>query len=529
LPLAGGQLPQIFPQAKAPGEASVWQIEPFELPDDLRLEDSRLYRLVFVDAQGLVIRNQTPYLPALRFFIGPPDRSMSRAAAQEAELLRHIENPIERSRRARELLDLSVVRRQQKAAAAAHRQARLVNEDAKQANETAKQASETIKQQAAALAEQKQREAEAAAYNREKWLVPLLSVAIPVAGALGIWLGPSIQEQLKSLVERVQQPALTEQEESARLQEWTALLKALPPQVLARTLGAPAQPPRDDGTKPSDGTTGAVSSPAPSMPVSAPAGVKLVPEMPSTPEHRIEAIQQPEPAALPSGSLAPVPSLSAESRTIAPPDPSSPPSHTKEPQAAASAAVKPNGSSPAACSSCIPDCSPPLSPEELKLLCDIVLDAEKAALLIRKIWCLRAQRDGTTLPNEPVLQLSRDEGEQIRRLAKDERLLQAGAQLYVAFGDLCAVDINRLFDLPPPFPSLQPERAQKAWQFISPANRQVYAGALWKRWLVLHQGKPAPALPSTDLLPKEQQQIRKFLCDMRILFWVKHRASSPPI
>lgn len=66
--------PRVVPDANVKGSPSFWRLRPFELPDDIRLRSGKLYRLLWVDARGTLVppvRNRQ--LPALRFFLGPPD------------------------------------------------------------------------------------------------------------------------------------------------------------------------------------------------------------------------------------------------------------------------------------------------------------------------------------------------------------------------------------------------------------------------------------------------------------------------
>jgi hypothetical protein len=66
--------PRVVPDPNVMGSPSFWRLRPFELPDDPRLRAGKLYRLLWVDAQGaLVPPVGNCHLPALRFFLGPPD------------------------------------------------------------------------------------------------------------------------------------------------------------------------------------------------------------------------------------------------------------------------------------------------------------------------------------------------------------------------------------------------------------------------------------------------------------------------
>ncbi len=85
--------PRVVPDADVMGSPSFWRLRPFELPDDIRLRSGKRYRLLWVDAQGARVPPMgCRSLPALRFFLGPPDevrvvkcvgRSSGRAAAKK--------------------------------------------------------------------------------------------------------------------------------------------------------------------------------------------------------------------------------------------------------------------------------------------------------------------------------------------------------------------------------------------------------------------------------------------------------------
>ncbi len=66
--------PRIIPSADASGALRYYRLDPFELPDDLRLQDGHSYRILWVDSQGQPLAPKgTQSLPALYVFLGPPD------------------------------------------------------------------------------------------------------------------------------------------------------------------------------------------------------------------------------------------------------------------------------------------------------------------------------------------------------------------------------------------------------------------------------------------------------------------------
>lgn len=75
--------PRIIPSPDASGALRYYRLNPFELPDDLRLQDGHTYRILWVDSQGQPLAPKgTQSLPALHVFLGPPD---AESTAQEVQ------------------------------------------------------------------------------------------------------------------------------------------------------------------------------------------------------------------------------------------------------------------------------------------------------------------------------------------------------------------------------------------------------------------------------------------------------------
>lgn len=107
--------PQIAPAPDASGALRCWRLDPFQLPDDVRLRDGQLYRILWVDQHGGPIPPLgTRQLPALRFFLGPPESRAARQQRRIETLLRHVSDPAERSRHAAELARLQLETLQQR-------------------------------------------------------------------------------------------------------------------------------------------------------------------------------------------------------------------------------------------------------------------------------------------------------------------------------------------------------------------------------------------------------------------------------
>lgn len=66
--------PRILPDPAPDGAMRFWRLLPFELPDDIRLRDGMVYRLLWVNEQGgHVGPGGNSSLPGLHFFLGPAE------------------------------------------------------------------------------------------------------------------------------------------------------------------------------------------------------------------------------------------------------------------------------------------------------------------------------------------------------------------------------------------------------------------------------------------------------------------------
>jgi hypothetical protein len=93
-PLGTRSMPKIAPTPDASGGLLFWRLAPFQIPDDIYIQDGHSYRLLWVDAQGRLIPPQhTTHLPALHAFLGPPDPEPSAEDAEYEAILRNVTDP----------------------------------------------------------------------------------------------------------------------------------------------------------------------------------------------------------------------------------------------------------------------------------------------------------------------------------------------------------------------------------------------------------------------------------------------------
>ncbi len=85
--------PKIVPVPDSQGGVRYWRLAPFEIPDDIRLQDGLSYRVLWVDGAGQPLAPTTPYVPSLSFFLGPPDSEQDKEDAAYAAILRDVSDP----------------------------------------------------------------------------------------------------------------------------------------------------------------------------------------------------------------------------------------------------------------------------------------------------------------------------------------------------------------------------------------------------------------------------------------------------
>lgn len=134
------ETPKIAPAPDASGGIAYWTLSPFQLPDDIRLQDGHTYRLLWVDSQGQPLPpHGAAHLPALHVFLGPPDEESADTTLPDevfGSILQGVTNPEVRAQAEAELVKLRVTeartrqreRSLQQQIAAADAQLRIVRE-----------------------------------------------------------------------------------------------------------------------------------------------------------------------------------------------------------------------------------------------------------------------------------------------------------------------------------------------------------------------------------------------------------------
>lgn len=519
LPLRGEELPHILPLSATPGAPTAWRLDPFEPPDDLRLRDGRLYRLLFVDERGLILSPQKKYIPALRFFLGPPTPFAARRQRELVEVLDRIEDPQTRDEAAEQILALRFA--QTRSRDQEQQAARLAREKEEQ---TARQAAAMQKQMETMLEHRRQQareeaeraRAEAAASRaRMPWVLGSVTLGAALLGVLAAWLGPKLAAHVKSLpsgqggdlVGKIFEDA---RQMMARMQVAAqgagAPIAPAAPAVEARELQPLAVSPPSAAPAPGPERTEPYSPPHPLPAAARVTGHSQQETAPATPPQ----------AGLPAVPLPREPASQAQESTAAQPLAPDADSTAQRAPAAPRLADSPS-SEPGALSAAAFG----LTDREWENLALLACDQDKALYVSYEYHkaVRRAQQQPEPLP-PPGLLFSESERKDLARLAADPQRVIALLDLQQQLLDLLQQDPERAMSLPPPFRSLLPGEARRIQGVVRDLEqRQYLAYALLHRAARL-QGKPLPSEPATSLSSEVRRQIRRLPVDARCNLYV---------
>ncbi|MFO0573429.1 MAG: hypothetical protein U1A78_05490 [Polyangia bacterium] len=529
LPGRGEDLPHILPLSSTPGAATSWRLDPFEPPDDLRLQDGRLYRLLFVDERGIILNPQKKYIPALRFFLGPPDPLSVRQQREFVEVLDRIEDPQTRDEAAQQFLELRVQKARRQEQAQAFRMSR------EQAEALARQ-TEAMQKKAEALREEQRRQAReeaeraraeaAASRARFPWIIGSISLGTMLLGVLGAWLGPKLVARFKSLPnEQAGELAGKFIEDARQIASRLGLARQV-----AGIQRPPAAPAVDAAAAPSASATVAPSvPPAPSLTSTATAPVAAaVPAAEASsqihaPETAERDMRAPSEAAAslretPTDVQGTPPIESAQSTRGPTPAPNPATERTDEPAPSSAAAANPQHGEPAVLSAA----SLGLSEPELEKLALLVCDIEKQAYLAYEHQRATCRERQLPEPPPPSLPLSDAERKELAQLAADPLRMNVIARLCIALHEILPKNPEQATRLPRPFRSLPLADAQRIQSFVRDPERRRYLDYVLALGLARTQGKPPPSEPFTSLSGEARRQIRRQMTDMRCLFYAWH-------
>lgn len=474
--------PRVVPDADEMGSPSFWRLRPFELPDDIRLRSGRLYRLLWVDAQGArVPPTGCRFLPALRFFLGPPDevrgvrsvgRSSGRAAAKKRQpTLDH--NDLTERRAAIEDLGDSL-----RGEPGEHEHVAGSMEEQTGSLDLQPQAAETVALMDGA--------SDAPMLEQSDGI----GTAVPAQETRTLGTDSSMAR-----AEVLAQSSVAEDAQSART--------------------APDEQRSEDASSIATDVDVAVAALVPQLEIQAPAAesVTTTTDVPTRPT--VADAQQALSAGLLDNSRDDTSSSHPKVTVQLGPK-------TLEVAEAAWEAVQAQLTAARDGASCIPVCSPPLTDAELKELTGIILHTEKCAAFMHELDCFHARVVGKPSPSPPDLALQPDERERIQSLACDPRLNRAAIDLRGAWIGLHMQGPDAMFRLPPPFVSLTEVDAGRITSILNSPAKRAYAVYAADRVEALQTGRPLPPQPASDLAPKVRRQIHQLFSDARLLTLMTH-------
>lgn len=507
--------PRVVPDAAETGSPSFWCLRPLELPDEIRLRSGKLYRLLWVDAQGAQVPPLgSRSLPALRFFLGPPDE------------VRAVKSVARSSR-------FTVMKGKQPAQTppdlAAHRAEIEVPSDALPADQT-KQV------QALGLTEQGPIEHGGEAHQNAETVVScepltLLSAETQVSDS-------DMQPQAVSTAALVDASSVVPTQ--VQVDPVTPTLPPQEPQAI------PQANVRESATTDSDALTGASRAEEAQSPSTDPGEQRSDAPFLSAPAVEGAAaalvpVQEPQPSAIvsattvaeaplrsPAAEDEPAPNVAPLERSIDDASSSSLKvtvqfgSKTIEVAEAAWAAVQAQVTAAYDGATCIPECAPPLTDTELKELTGIIMHTEKCAAFMHELDCFHARVVGKPAPLSPEFALQPDDLERLRRVACDPRLTRAAMDLRGTWIGLHMQGPDAMFRLPPPFVSLSQVEAGRIRSTLNSPARRAYAAYASKRVEALQTSLPLPPQPASELPLKVRRQIHQLFSDARLLTLLEH-------
>jgi hypothetical protein len=148
------------------------------------------------------------------------------------------------------------------------------------------------------------------------------------------------------------------------------------------------------------------------------------------------------------------------------------------------------------------------------------MDLEKTAEFVYEANCRQAISDGKPPPKQPETELSVEQRQEVRGIARTAELRTQVVAIRQKFNELCRRGVGALFQMPAPFPSLK--ASDRAWiaEGVSTEKKRAFLVQIQRRQIAMISGNPLPILDPTGLSPKEQKQVRRIARDLRALEFV---------
>ena len=463
------ETPKLVPGPDAQGGIRYWRLDPFEIPDDIRLQDGLSYRVVWVSATGQPLSATTPYVPSLYFFLGPPDSEQDERNAAYEAIIRDVHDPALRQRIeaevARSRLALQREReREEILARRTERDARYFEMEARgmedfrrwQREDQAEQERREEKQKA----EREQAAAAQEARNeREMWTAFKVMGGISLAAAVG----------------------------------WGPFMKWL-------------ETPKDDEAAKQSKQDGQKLAAQSSSTADA-----LISEQPTALPSDARSIASEKPQSIPALTAATEPHT-APSPPVAPQaaEKNQPIEATQAAEVAQQAEAKDDGSAYIRS----------LSAETTKELCAVALHTDLMFHLFALARNQHPEWNSVTVPNLCAEFLNKEDMSLIKTIAANPNHVRAVAQLADLFRKAKESGPEAMFALPSPLPSLTEQDRQAITQCLATNEQKEYLAYLMKRRIARLSGKPMPPPQPLRLSAAEQKAIRHLMRDDRAMFYV---------
>lgn len=188
-------MPRIVPGPDSQGGIRYWRIDPFEIADDIRLQEGLCYRVLWVDATGQPLAPTTPYVPSLSFFLGPPDNEKDERNAAYEAILRDVHDPVLRQTLEAEVARSRLALQRERERQEIHErqtldeerlcqiESTLIEEQRRRAREDLAEAERILEQRQAE--QERQRVAREARDEREMWRAFMVMGGVALTAALG--------------------------------------------------------------------------------------------------------------------------------------------------------------------------------------------------------------------------------------------------------------------------------------------------------------------------------------------------------
>lgn len=463
------ETPKIVPGPDSQGGIRYWRLDPFEIPDDIRLQDGLTYRVVWVSATGQPLSATTPYVPSLYFFLGPPDAEQDERNAAYEAIFRDVHDPALRQRIeaevARSRLALQREReREEILARRTERDARYFEMEARgmedfrrwQREDQAEQERREEKQKAE---REKAAAAQEARNEREMWTAFKVMGGISLAAAVG-W-GPFIK-WLES----------PKDDEAAKQS-------------------------KQDGQKLAAQSSRTVDALISEQSTALPSDARSIAS--EKPQSRPALTAATEPHTAPSQPVAP---QAAEKNQ--------PIEATQAAEVAQQAEAKDDGSTYIRS----------LSAETTKELCAVALHTDLMFHLFALAKNQHPEWNSVTVPNLCAEFLNKEDMSLIKTIAANPNHVRAVAQLADLFRKAKESGPEAMFALPSPLPSLTEQDRQAITQCLATNEQKEYLAYLMKRRIARLSGKPMPPPQPLRLSAAEQKAIRHLMRDDRAMFYV---------